>query len=99
MIMGSDPVADSAAAVARGQAIYNNHCVACHGDSGRGDGPGVTESGLDPADLPALAARKSVKTFAANITYGKNEGMPAFSGRLSEEQIWDVAHYVKAFAR
>ncbi len=97
MIMGDDPVTDRAAAIERGALVYEANCIACHGDTGRGDGPAVTEQAIMPADLPTLAAQKKVNTFAANITYGKNQ-MPAYRGQLSEEQIWDVAHYVKAFA-
>ena len=99
MIMGDDPVQDRPAAIARGATIYENNCVACHGDSGRGDGPAVAETEIVPADLQVIAKQKLVNTFAANITYGKGEGMPAYRGQLTAEQIWDVAHFVKAFAQ
>lgn len=99
MIMGSDPVADPQAAIVRGETIYKNNCVACHGKTGLGDGPTVAQTGLVPADLRQLATQKSVKTFAANIYYGKGEGMEAFGDQLTEEQIWDVAHFVKSFGK
>ena len=39
-----------------GRALYQDHCLACHGASGQGDGPAA--AGLDhpPADLTGLAA-------------------------------------------
>lgn len=40
-----------------GRALYLDHCAACHGPTGRGDGPAA--AGLEPpvADLTRIAAR------------------------------------------
>jgi mono/diheme cytochrome c family protein len=38
-----------------GAALYRQHCAACHGDSGRGDGPVGTALRTPPADLTTLA--------------------------------------------
>ena len=40
-----------------GRAIYQDYCVACHGDSGKGDGPAAAGLSKKPADLTAIAAR------------------------------------------
>ncbi len=37
--------------VKAGQALYVTHCAACHGDSGRGDGPSAAGFATKPADL------------------------------------------------
>ncbi len=99
IIAGSNPVSDPQAAAQRGASIYANHCVACHGI--RGDGQGIAADampdGARVANLGELAARKSVKTFAANIRYGKNY-MPAFGDQFTDQQIWDVAYYAYSFA-
>lgn len=99
IIAGSNPVSDPQAAAKRGASIYANHCVACHGTAG--DGRGIAADampeGVVVANLGELAARKSVKTFAANIRYGKNS-MPAFGDQFTDEQIWDVAYYAYSFA-
>ena len=37
--------------LASGRQLYATHCVACHGDSGRGDGPSAAGFGTKPSDL------------------------------------------------
>lgn len=41
---------------ARGEALYMNHCVACHGIEGRGEGPMTPILMIRPTDLTRLAA-------------------------------------------
>ncbi len=40
-----------------GRGIYQDYCVACHGESGRGDGPAAAGLSKKPADLTRIAAR------------------------------------------
>lgn len=39
-----------------GRALYQDHCLACHGATGRGDGPAAAALDHPPADLTGLAA-------------------------------------------
>lgn len=41
---------------AEGQALYETHCVACHGASGKGDGPLAAAMSSPPSDLTRIAA-------------------------------------------
>lgn len=41
-----------------GAALFADHCVACHGAGGRGDGPDAAGLDTTPADLTRIAARR-----------------------------------------
>ena len=47
------PTAFSADSIVHGQALFGAHCAACHGQSGRGNGPGVRLLPAGAADLTA----------------------------------------------
>ena len=40
-----------------GRALYSDHCVACHGATGRGDGSLAADLDTPPPDLTGIAAR------------------------------------------
>ncbi len=78
------------AAVARAAPLFEEQCAACHGADGRGNkalgAPNLTDAiwlyGGDRADL------------AQTLRFGRGGVMPAWSGRLSSEQITALAVYV-----
>lgn len=89
----------------RGQALYADHCAACHGKAGEG---GLTAQGLRA--VPALAGnRLLVQEPAINLVrlvalggFGvETEGhqrpfsMPGFAFTLSDEQIADVVTFMR----
>lgn len=51
-----NPVAPDAVASAIGQVVYQRYCGACHGTTGRGDGPLAKELRSKVIDLTRLAA-------------------------------------------
>jgi len=71
-----------------GQAVYTNNCASCHGADGAGrrgaalNGDALLTSYPDPADLRAL------------IAAGRRT-MPAFDGRLTDEQLDAVVRYTR----
>jgi mono/diheme cytochrome c family protein len=42
-----------------GRALYVQHCVACHGPSGRGDGPAAQSLKTPPGDLTKLSQKEA----------------------------------------
>lgn len=97
------PAASPAAAatpdeLAAARATYNTTCSKCHKENGEG---GVAE--LDEGEklkVPSFKEAHSVKhteaDFVRKITNGDtDEGMPAFKGRLTPEQITDLARFVR----
>ena len=87
----ANPFAGNPDAVQQGMAVYNTNCTACHGVSGIGAELGSElVSGTRP-DTAATDASifKTVKNGVAGTT------MPAWSGKLSDDDIWKVAAYIK----
>lgn len=86
----------SAPDLSRGKALYAQHCAACHGTEGRGDGPAA--KGLDPApssfhELERMAQR-SVYGLYNTITLGvEGTAMGSFR-QLSEDERWALAFHV-----
>jgi len=92
-----DPYPVTLPALARGTLVFQQHCVACHGPGGRGDGPGA--KGLDPrpADLtdPAVMGGVSPLDVYRKVTIGvAGTAMPRFDATLPGDDRWAVAAYV-----
>jgi high-affinity iron transporter len=80
-----------------GRRIYAANCASCHGVRGAGDGPLATS--LNPRP-PALADPDVMRAVTPEIMYRKIEigvngtAMPAFSGKLSAADRWNVVAYL-----
>lgn len=95
----SDPEPSSSAAVARGRIVFRERCVTCHGDRGRGDGPGGAALDPKPADLVLHVPQHSDGELFYMISRGMpNSAMPAWVSQLSERERWDTVHYLRDLA-
>lgn len=87
------PVAPSAV---RGQVIYAEKCLDCHGEKGLGNG---SQSGNVPVPVPAIglrdiASQSNPGAWFTIITRGNlDRYMPSFTS-LSDPERWDVLAYV-----
>jgi mono/diheme cytochrome c family protein len=86
----------SAEARARGRALFQAHCVLCHGP--RADGRGTRREGLSvaPADFtdPAWRRRTSPRRIYFVIREGvRGTPMPGWKA-LDESETWDLVAYV-----
>ncbi len=86
---------------AEGKTQYDNICAACHGPGGKGDG--VASAALDPkprdlsdaAYVSTLSNEHLYKVISeGGAAVGLSPMMAAWSGVLSEQQIWDVIAYI-----
>ncbi len=80
---------------ARGKTLYVEHCAACHGAEGRGDGKAA--KGLSPApanfhDAGRMTGR-SVYGLYNTITLGVSGTSMAAFGQLSDEDRWALAFF------
>jgi cytochrome c6 len=74
-----------------GEQVFNANCAACHAG---GQNVIMPEKTLEKEALDQyLAGGRNEKSIVTQVSNGKN-AMPAFGGRLSDEEIADVAAYV-----
>lgn len=91
-----------------GKKVYDSHCVECHGRDGRGDGPAASTLFPHPRDFTSGRYKiRSTETgsvptdedLARSIRLGlPGSSMPDWNGILSEQDIRDVASYIKTFS-
>jgi copper resistance protein D len=87
-----------AGSIAAGARAYREHCAACHGSSGAGDGPAGAALFPPPSDLRAHhAALHTAGDLFWWITHGRRQ-MPAFGERLDAEQRWDLVNFIRALS-
>ncbi len=81
-------VSAHAADTRKGASLYNQYCTDCHGQRGKPNMPGVPDFSRNQRLMQSDLAL--VKT----ISIGKGM-MPAFQGRLTENDILDVIAYLR----
>jgi cytochrome c oxidase cbb3-type subunit 3 len=78
-------------AVGEGKRLYTAlNCNGCHGQGGGGEGPPLM-------DRRWRYGSEAGNVFAS-IIEGRPNGMPAFSGKLTQQQAWQLVAYVRALA-
>lgn len=87
----ASPMSAFAADIDNGATIFAGNCAACHAG---GNNVIQTEKTLRKEALDQyLEGGRKESSVVYQVTNGKN-AMPAFGGRLSDEEIGDVAAYV-----
>ena len=84
--------------LARGEAVYRQQCIQCHGPAGGGDGPKAKHlKGPPPADLADQAALSGVSPldmYRKTAIGVAGTGMPEYAEALSAEDRWAVTAYI-----
>jgi mono/diheme cytochrome c family protein len=86
---------------AKGKAIYERLCIACHGAQGKGDGP-AGEALMPPAaDLTSstVEGKPDAELFHTIQNGRPPTAMPAFKGQLSDQQIHNMVAYIRSLGR
>jgi mono/diheme cytochrome c family protein len=82
----------SADTLALGKSLYGVNCAACHGE----DGVGKVLGAADFTDL-RFVDDLAPRDFYLTVTQGKGS-MPAWQGRLSQDERWAVIDYLRTFS-
>jgi len=82
-----------------GKKLFSENCAQCHGETGKGDGPGIASMNpkspppanfTDPERMAGLSPFKAFNTASFGV---ERTAMASFAA-FSEEQRWQVAFYV-----
>jgi cytochrome c oxidase cbb3-type subunit 3 len=82
---------NNANAISQGQQLYlQMNCVGCHSHGGGGMGPPLMD------DEWRYGGR--IDQIATTIAEGRPNGMPAWRDKLTSDQIWELAAYVRSLS-
>jgi mono/diheme cytochrome c family protein len=100
----TNPVAQSAATLKEAATVYDNKCSKCHGSNGDGRGSATKDLDVKPRNYTDKALMEKIPDGQLFwiICYGSDPDtteMKGYKKKLSEEQMWSLVHYIRAFAR
>jgi cytochrome c6 len=78
-------------------ALYARNCAICHGNNGKGKAAGAGAARVPDFTNGTWHGRRSQAQLAVSILDGKGNQMPAFRGKVNEQQARQLAAYVRAF--
>jgi mono/diheme cytochrome c family protein len=87
-------------------ALYGQHCAVCHGESGKGDGPGARMIGqplrdfTDPQAMRQVSDRYLFEIIQkGGSQFGRSNAMPAWGMKLGDDEIRSLVAYIRSLAR
>jgi cytochrome c oxidase cbb3-type subunit 3 len=82
---------NNAPAISQGQTLFSQmNCSGCHSHGGGGMGPALID------DEWRYGGR--IDQIAASIAEGRPNGMPSWRAKLTQDQIWQLAAYVRSMS-
>lgn len=84
--------------IKRGKTLFLNHCAACHGESGVGDGPKAKRLKLKPANLTRFSKAHSNYYLVFQVNEGKGD-MPQWKDALTPRETWDLSNYIQTLRK
>ncbi|HET6763615.1 MAG TPA: c-type cytochrome [Longimicrobiaceae bacterium] len=90
-VTARNPYEHNAYAVSEGKRLYGwYNCVGCHAHGGGGMGPPLMDDEWIYGSEPENVFR--------TIAHGRPNGMPAFGGRIGNDEIWKLTAYVRSMS-
>lgn len=85
----ANPLADNAYALSEGKRLYSAYnCNGCHANGGGAIGPALMDHRWIYGSRP--------EQIYSTIVEGRPNGMPAFGGRIPDQQVWQIVAYVQS---
>jgi mono/diheme cytochrome c family protein len=95
-----NPVPASAQNLAAAKAVFQDNCTLCHGDKGKGDGPGAQAIPVKPANFTDLKMMKAETDGAIFWKMSEGRGpMPPWKDVLSTKQRWELVNYIRKLGK
>jgi mono/diheme cytochrome c family protein len=94
----SNPLPRTADVLGRGQRVFMNTCVVCHGPIGDGNGYIVPVYPMPPSLLSEKVRAWPDSRIFHIISRGQNL-MPSYASQILPEDRWAAVHYVRALQR
>jgi mono/diheme cytochrome c family protein len=90
-----NPLPATPESLARGKALYETHCLPCHGAEGHGDGPVGQKFVPQPMNLATdYVQQQSDGQLWYTITYG-GVVMPFYHDAIAPTDRWNIVNYMK----
>ena len=80
--------------LSRGQYVFTNYCLVCHGGTGAGDGPLIPKYPNPTSYLSEKSKALPDGTMFHVITLGRNN-MPSHAAQVSTDDRWKVILYIR----
>ena len=95
-----NPVANDAAAIATGKALWTTHCKSCHGAKGLGDGTKASTLKTEVGDLSKADAQAQTDgTLFYQLSEGRDD-MPAFKKKIpDEDDRWSLVNFMRSLKK
>jgi mono/diheme cytochrome c family protein len=81
--------------ITAGKALYAKHCKSCHGAGGKGDGPKAAQLEKESGDFTSSEFKSLSDGELYWMTTEGNDPMPTFKKKTTEEERWQMVHYVR----
>lgn len=92
-----NPVAPTDESVSAGRLLFQQNCIVCHGDTGRGDGPQAADLDPAPTDFRLHLPLHTDPQFFAFIANGyPGSAMPAWRSQFSDDDIWHLVNFLRS---
>jgi mono/diheme cytochrome c family protein len=95
----ANPVKSSAASLADGKDAYDAKCESCHGKKGLGDGPKAKTLDTPSGDFTTAAFQAQTDGELFWKTKTGREDMPSYKAKLTDEEIWSTALYIRTLKK